>query len=196
MPPHTRTDLDGVHRGDPVATERIWARIQEVVRRTVRARAGAQLLRLLSYEDLVQEALAAVEVSLEGFSSRGEGTLDTWVAVVTQHRIQELARFHWAAKRGEGRLENATGSRLEAARGPRQATRLTPSRELIHREEICRLQEALALLSERERLAVEWLLRDRRPAAELAARLGVSERSVQRYARVGALWLHARLSQE
>ncbi|MFQ5748106.1 MAG: RNA polymerase sigma factor, partial [Planctomycetota bacterium] len=65
-------------------------------------------------------------------------------------------------------------------KNPRQSTRLTPSRHLIREEDLCRVREGLALLPEQERKVLRWREVDRLTVAEVARRLGLSERTVYR----------------
>jgi len=191
--PSTRDLLARCLGGDPAAVQETWDRLLRTVRGTIRARAGPALVQENGFEDLVQEVLAAIHRALPRFHYQGKGSLEAWVRMISENKIRSLARRREAAIRGPGTRREASPSQLEAGEKPRQSTRLTPSRLLIHEEDLCRVREGLALLPEKERKVLRWREVDRLTVAEVARRLGLSERTVYRLHSRAAASLRSRL---
>lgn len=181
MPPRTRDLLDAAAQGgDSQRQGELWTRVREVVANTIRAKAGGALLARYTLEDLVEEALVEVVRCFPGFEYRGPRTFDAWCCTVTETTLLGLARRDGAQKRGPGRLAPASPEQIEQGKGPRQASQTTPSGEASKAETFRRLRDGMALLSNEEQEVVKLIVMERRSPAEVAERLGLSERTVFR----------------
>lgn len=187
MPPETSEQLDAaLTGGQEELVERLWTRVQATVARTVREKAGRSLLAGREADDLAQECLAAVVRDLRQFRYLGSGSLEAWVRKVTENALRMLGRSDVAQKRGRALVAAAAPEQIEAAKGPRQKSQSTPSGESAKRELLRRLQQATALLSPLEAKMVQEVDVVGRPIREVAAELGVAERTLFR-ARARAL---------
>jgi RNA polymerase sigma-70 factor (ECF subfamily) len=131
--------------------------------------------------DLVQETLLNAHKNLGQFQGRSEGELVKWLDKILENVAKDMIRRERAGKRDPGlerSIEDAvadSGARVRAyltAQGP------SPSQQAELREQLARLAAALDRLPEDQYDVV--VLRDllEAPLAEIAGRLGRTERSV------------------
>lgn len=119
----------------------------------VRARAGAGLRARDATLDLVQSACYEVLKDLGGRETLDEARFKHWLYTAAERKIVDRARFHARDKRDAGRevgLPERTSQELDCLRQGYSGV-FTPSQEAMAREELARLEAALARLSDEHR---------------------------------------------
>jgi RNA polymerase sigma-70 factor (ECF subfamily) len=140
-----------------------------------------RLERRFDDSDLVQEALLRAHQNLPHFRGTTEAELVKWLEQVLASAVADAVRREHAQKRDvalERHLEEAfheSSARLERYLGAEQPS---PSQQLVRREELLRLADALERLPEAERDVVIQRHLLGTPVAGIAASLGKSEKAV------------------
>lgn len=178
MFPDSRELLDRFRDGDDAAATALFDRYAQRLLALARSRLSRQLARRTDAEDVVQSAYRSFFVRARSgeFTAEREGDLWRLLATITLHKLWRQVKHHRTGKRSLDREQVASGSpaiALEqiADREPSVADVIVAADEL---------QWLLAQLEPVERQAVELRLQEL-PVAEIAARLGRSERSVGRW---------------
>ena len=119
-------------------------------------------------EDVTSEAML-VWVQHIGETSREAGQLAAWLRQVVHHKAVDYYRH---AERGRRAIDRVMCREQDASRenDPRRSLETT---------ELLELDEALARLSESQRLVLEWKYVDGLSVRQIAQRLGVSEKAVE-----------------
>ena len=141
----------------------------------------ARLQRRFDRSDVVQEALLRAHSNLDHFRGQSEAELVKWLHEILAGTLIDEVRKAYAQKRDLGlerSLQAAVGEssvRLEAYLADRNPT---PAAQAQRQELLVRIAEALEELPEDQRDVI--LLRDVQghPVAEIARRLGRTEKSV------------------
>jgi RNA polymerase sigma-70 factor (ECF subfamily) len=160
--------------GDRSALAALYDRHRERLLALVRARLGKGLRQRLDSDDIVQSALvdAVRDYSVEG---RAEDEFFPWMARVVERTIRDRAKFFARKKRGEGAAAEAGGV-LDERAGPAS----TPSEILAKREDVSRLEAAIARLNVRDRQLVRLAKVESRSTAEIADLLGKSTEATKK----------------
>jgi RNA polymerase sigma factor (TIGR02999 family) len=174
--PSVTTLLHRVSDGDGAALERLFDVLYDELHRL----AGAQMRR--EREDHTLQPTALVHeafIRLSGGAPRAEDRVHfaSIAARVMRQVVVDHARRHHAAKRGSGWFRTTLGSAGAAT------IDLDPV-------ELIALDEALAALNERQRQVVELRFFAGLEETEVAALLGVTERTVRRDWVKARAWLY------
>lgn len=162
-------------RGDARALAGLFERHLPGVLAFVRASAGAALLAREESLDLVQSACRELLRDAPSGGWRDEAGFRRWLYLAAERKILDRARYHGREKRGAGRV-GATLSEAELGALSRGWAELaTPSRVAIGREQVARLEAALARLSELDRRVILLARVAGLPHAMVAAELDTSE---------------------
>jgi RNA polymerase sigma-70 factor (ECF subfamily) len=135
----------------------------------------------LDPSDIVQETLLKAQEKLGQFRGQSEGELVAWLRQVLANNLAEAARHFSAGKRDIGREQSLqaaveeSSARLEKWLAAEQSA---PSEHVIRQEQLQRLADALARLSEDQRRAVELHHLKGLPVAEVAQQMGRSNSAV------------------
>ena len=152
-PPAGNADLPHlVHRsqdGDRAALEQLLVRYLPGVRAFVRLRMGAELRARESGSDIVQSVCADLLAS-PGFVFQDEERFRSWLFVAALNKIRNHGRWHGAQKRDAAREEALGSDDVRSC----YATVLSPSRELMGRERVAKLERAFDRLPEHYREVV------------------------------------------
>jgi RNA polymerase sigma-70 factor (ECF subfamily) len=168
--PDPRTLVDSASRGDAAAVEELLTRYLPGLDAFVRLRAGPLLRARESSSDLVQSVCREVLAHVDRFQYRSEGLFKQWLFTTAARKIADRCD-HVQAQRRDVRREvaldaaaasSAAGSFADACR-----SLVTPSRELIGREELVATERALLELDD-----------DHREVILLARVVGLSAREI------------------
>jgi RNA polymerase sigma-70 factor (ECF subfamily) len=131
------------------------------LRQDLRGKAGAS--------DLVQETMLCACRGFAAFRGRSQRELIVWLKRMLHARsIDQVRMFH------ESKRRNVQLEQRGAANDVLPATDPTPSQQVVRQESRQRVEEALALLSEGDRLVLRLRNRDRLSFARIGELLGVS----------------------
>jgi len=121
-------------------------------------------------DDILQNTLTGAVVGFARF--RGESSVATWLAQIASRQVQE----HWR-RVGRRRAEVAVGTSDEAAEdaGPEAATSARLDEQTDARRRLARLNEHLAAIAPKKRLAFVLHVIDGRPVAEVATVMEATE---------------------
>ncbi len=152
--------------GDPVALDELVARYLPRLHAHVRPHMDGPLRAHEASMDAVQSVCREVLGAREQFEYRGEGPLLGWLLTTALNKLRERARFHGRQKRDARREtpEDLVDPSVYAAL-------VTPSRDAIGREEVERLERALARLPDDHREVIVLARIVGLPHAEIAARM-------------------------
>jgi RNA polymerase sigma-70 factor (ECF subfamily) len=184
--------------GDAVALKLILADSHRHVCACIAPRIPAGLSRILDAEDIVQDAHVEVFLHINRFVPRGPGSFSRWVTAIALNRLRNRIKEQRAAKRGGRRragnavsksFEDSTIALLDMLAAPGK----TPSRCLARDEAVRTVQTALAGLPENYRQAVWFVHIEGRRAAEVATRMGRTERAIHGLCRRGLELLRERI---
>lgn len=169
-------------KGDRVALGRLLMLYDQRLRRRLDRRIPSDLRATIAAEDVLQETYTQAFRHIERFEPRGEQAFYSWLMAIADHKLADTAKALRAAKRPPpGRAERIPADRSASFLG---LVRLidkkgkTPSRIMARQEAVQAVQVALASLPEPCRRAVWMRHIEGRPAREIAAALGRSERAV------------------
>jgi len=162
-------------QGDDAARGELLTRHLPALRAFVRLQSDSSTRQRESASDLVQTVCREVLEGLDAFRWDSAAGFRSWLYTVAHNKVRTRMRF-WNAARRSPRAEHAGGDEL--------LLRVygaidTASQVAIHREEVTRLEEAFAELSEAHR---QIILQSRLMGLkhkEIAARMGRSEEAVR-----------------
>lgn len=131
--------------------------------------------------DLVQETLLHFQQKFEQFDGGTEEELLTWLRRILYFRALQVARKFGATQARDIRrelslaeLQHAQGTPLVADEG------LTPAAHVISKEDVTRVQNAIARLPEEARWAIQLRNMQRLSFAEIAQQLGCSTEAARK----------------
>ncbi|MBI4586689.1 MAG: sigma-70 family RNA polymerase sigma factor [Planctomycetes bacterium] len=153
--------------------DQLSARYREEALRFIRLKLGATLRRRLDSEDVLQEALleaSALFCEDPAIARMGELEFFSWLKRVIGYKVQNLARYFIGAKQRSVLREESLTSRSEHQ--SQAKTSKTPSALQVEEELAQQIQEAMDLLSPREREVVDLVHLKKMRVADAAARLG------------------------
>lgn len=168
--------------GDQTAIEPLLERHLPGLRVWVRAQSGSALNALESQSDLCQSVCREVLEKADRFKYEGEGAFRHWLYTTAARKIRNKQRYWLAQRRDAGRnkpLMQATPSGSDDSLIACYASICSPSEDAIVKEELGRIESALAELSEEHR---EVILQSRMLGlshAEIAERMGRTEGAVR-----------------
>lgn len=177
----SRVLLERAREGDRESLERLLASHYAGLRAFVRLRLNADLRQKESVSDVVQSACREVLGNLGTFEYRGPASFKAWLYTTAMHKVHEKFRF-WHAHKRSLALESplAAGKAAEAQElSACYASVLTPSRQLLAAEEVLRLEDAFARLSDDERELITLSRIARVPYVEIGLQLGCTPGAVR-----------------
>lgn len=151
-----RTLVDSASRGDSAAVEALLERYLPGLSAFVRLRAGPLLRARESSSDLVQSVCREVLEHVDRYRYRSEGLFKQWLFTTAARKIADRAD-HVQAQRRDVRREVALDDAAAATSSSQgwfaDACRslVTPSRQLIAREEVAATERALLSLPDDHR---------------------------------------------
>ncbi len=182
-PTSTQTLLQRVRGGDRESLNELYSRYQLQVRAVVRSRLGPELRRKLDSGDIAQDALLASLKSVQSFDQTSEGAFLNWLAKIVENRIRDHLDYFRAEKRdhrlerpieGQRSAESAAPHDLPEKSGPP-----TPSKIMVVREDLGRLEKAMNRLPEESRNVIVAVKIEGRTYDEIAKTLGKTPDAVR-----------------
>lgn len=184
--------LEAARAGDPTAWERLDRRYRNVLALVMRGSIALPERARFDTEDLLQSAFLSAYRELNTFEYRGKGSFLRWLTGVMHNRLKSRLRANRTQRRDVARDRPLPGEGGESL--PSEAP--TPATLVAQAERAARLLEALALLEDEERLAVQWVLIDEVPVPVVAERLGTSISTVRRRVDRGLKTMQRQLGDE
>jgi RNA polymerase sigma-70 factor (ECF subfamily) len=164
--------------GDAHAVDRLLERHLPGLRMFVRRNISAGLLARESSSDVVQSVCREVLQHVDDFEYQGEAAFRTWLYEAARRKLIDRLRYYNAEKRdaarevgpgaGEGSLSGEEALQLANSLA-------SPSREVVLREELQRLEGAFQKLSEDDRQVIRWIYLEGWSHAQVAERLACTE---------------------
>ena len=189
-----RQTVSAARSGDKGAVARLIAEHLAPLEAFVRVRAGAVVLERESVADLVQSVCREALADLSQIEYRGARSFRNWLFLLATRKILDRKKHHLRAAR-DIRRERASVDSGEAALLAAYATIASPSRVAAARDEIARIETALATLPEAQQDAVAYVKLLELPYAEVAARMAITESAVRNLVARGLSNLVDRLRQ-
>lgn len=162
-----------------------------------RAQLPAALRSQLGSSDIVQQTLLQAHRKRDQFHGRSEGEFRAWLRAILARLVVDAARRHGLKQPGRAQsLERAleeSSQRLEqwlASEGS------SPSENLMHRERLLKLAEALGRLPQDQRTALELRYLEGLPVSAVCQRMGRGTSSVANLLYRGLKGLRELLSEE
>lgn len=140
---------------------------------------GKQVRARESCADIVQSVCREALEDRDQFEYRGDAAFRRWLQRCALHKIYRKWEYHKAQKRDAGREVRDDGDRSEDALANLARTSRTPSRELMDRQAVERIHEAIEGLPEKYRLAITLHKLVGLSSKEIAEQTGQSEGAVR-----------------
>jgi RNA polymerase sigma-70 factor (ECF subfamily) len=169
--------------GETAALERLLVAHYDRLAAEVARKLPDEFRSVITAEDVLQETFAVAFREIHNFVPAGRTSFHPWLAAIAQHRLFDLVKGQRAAKRGGGRVAvqggvRATEGSLLGLLDMLNVDTLTPSRAVARQEAVQAVQVGLASLKEDYRQALWLRYIEGLPVADIAARLGRTERAV------------------
>lgn len=193
------SDADEIARavaGDRMALERLLLAQYPRLAAQVARRFPRVLKGVVGVEDVLQETFVEAFRKIGSFEARTVDAFYHWLATIAAHRLLDAAKRLRALKRGAGRKVSLTGADAENSSIVPLLEQLaahehTPSRSAVSHEMVNAVQVALAGLKARYRQALRLRYIEGVPLADVAARMGLTERAVDHLCERGRQQLRA-----
>lgn len=174
--------VDAAAAGDRGAVENLIEHYRDDLQAFVRVRAGRMVTVRESSEDIVQSVCREVIQHADRFQHPSERAFKRWLFTTALRKLQNRREYWMAEKRAVDRevdLGSTWGTRSDAAFLAACRSFSSPSGHAMLREELQRVEDALALLKEDERevIALAHVLGLSR--SEIAKEMGRSEGAVR-----------------
>lgn len=166
-------------QGDPVAVDALLAEHLPGLRAFIRLRMGKELRMRESCSDLAQSVCREVLEHIDRFRYPGESGFRQWLYVEAQRKISNRVQFHRAERRDVAREVRAPTQADDLRLGDLYRSTLTPSRKLLAKEQIERLEEAFDVLPDEYREVVVLSRVVGMSRAEVARHMNRTEDSVR-----------------
>jgi RNA polymerase sigma-70 factor (ECF subfamily) len=154
-----------------------------------RVQIGRRLQRKVDAADVIQETFLEAHRQFPQFRGSSEPELAAWLRAILAGKLALLIRQFVGTKGRDIRLEQELGADLDhssqAFAAGIAASGSTPSQQAVRREQAVLLSDALDALPDSYREVIILRHLESLPFAEVAARMGRSEDSVQK------LWVRA-----
>ncbi len=165
----TQLLVEAASGGDSGAQGRLLSRFEPLLRSCIESRLGRNRFRTEG-DDVLQEVRLAVLKGLPALQGRDRASLVAWLRCVAENRVKDwLRREHARGRRLPGvPMPPATNGHEPLDRNE------SPSREILHREELEMLIAAINRVPERYRKVLQIVFRETLELEELAAIFGRS----------------------
>ncbi len=183
--PHMRCStqklVEKVQRGDTRAFNDLIHRYEDQLLSFIFLRLGPRLRKKIEVEDIFQEAILRVFLSLKDLRWHNNKFFFNWMASIAEHVIKDQVRYHFQTLKRGGSVERETVRQEELPsdfpdfRDPDQAS---PSKALLRLERFQRLEESLRSLKEEYREIIILARIRGLPIHEIATRMNRSEDAV------------------
>jgi RNA polymerase sigma-70 factor (ECF subfamily) len=169
--------------GDAVAVQLLLVHHHAALVADIERRLPAHLARVLSAEDICQEAYVAAVRRLAQFQAAGEGSFFAWLRTIAEHKLMDAIRAAGAAKRGpRNRLIEPVGGEatsMVALLDLLAVDERTPSQSMARREVVQHVQSALERLETDHREVLRLRYVKGQSVGEVARQMGRSEGAVK-----------------
>jgi len=129
--------------------------------------------------DVLQSTLREIVARFPSFRFRTDVAFRSWILTIALHQIVSRTRSHSATRRDVGRAEDLASRLWDLPNRDEGSHAGTPSRHVVHAEELERLQRALDGLDDEDREIVCLRRIFDVPAAEIAEITGLAESTVR-----------------
>lgn len=170
--------LESASRGDDQAVDELLARYLPGLKAFIRLRSGPLIRARETADDLAQSVCREVLQNIERFQHGSEAGFKHWLYTTAMRRIQNKHDFWKAQKRDAARDVPIDARRSKSDPGAlldAYHTFSTPSRNLMAREELERIEESFDKLSDTDREIITLSRIVGLSHAEIAEKLGKSE---------------------
>ena len=172
------TKMEAAVRGDRAACDDLFTGNLPALIAFLRAKVGGELAARESVQDLAQSVCREVLRDIGQLEFRGEEQFRAYLFLQANRKVIDRYRYHKQEMRDAARAEALpTESREADVLGAYQG--LTPSRVAGAKEELSRVEQALALLPEEQRDAVLLSRVAGLGYQEIARQKGISESAVR-----------------
>ena len=171
--------IERARAGDATALDELLSRYLPGLRGFVRLHSGRLVRAREESSDLVQSVCLEVLRKVDRFQHGDEAGFRRWLYVTALRKIQNRHRFYVADKRDAAREVAVDADERDAQLLRGYASLATPSRELVAREEVHRIEAAFDRLSEEHREVILLARILGLPRAEIGERMGRSEGAVR-----------------
>ncbi|MEZ6038121.1 MAG: sigma-70 family RNA polymerase sigma factor [Planctomycetota bacterium] len=198
--PHEERDfaaeIAAARRGEAHALDSLFARNLTPLVAFIRARSGAALAARESAVDIAQSVFREVLLDAPNIELKGEPAFRNWLYMQATRKVLDRARFHSRERRAAGREvalpdDGPAADALLACYG----AIATPSVHAAAREELLRIENAVARLPDAQRDAVTMSRLMGLDYAQVAAQLQVTESAVRGLVARGLAALSSELDQ-
>lgn len=179
MQDDSRDLAEAAAAGDASAVEALLERHLPGLRAFVRLRAGPEIRAHESSSDIVQSTCREVLQNLERFRHPSESAFKQWLYTTALRKIMNRAEYWRAEKRNAARRESLPTEMDQARLLQTYSSFSSPSRALIVREEIERVERAFESLSDEQREIVTMAHVLGLSRGEIAIQLNKTEGSVR-----------------
>ena len=185
----TQALLDRARGGDDAALGRLLESYSNYLTLLARVQIGRRIQGKVDAGDVVQEVFLEAHRQIANFRGTSEGELVAWLRKILAGQLALTLRRYLGTKGRDVNLERELGAQLDqssqALDGGFVASTSTPSQHVSRREQAVLLADALGQLPPDYREVIVLRHLEALPFAEVAARMGRSEDSVQK------LWVRA-----
>ncbi|MEM9801792.1 MAG: sigma-70 family RNA polymerase sigma factor [Planctomycetota bacterium] len=163
--------------GDRDALETLLTRLLPDLRAFVRLRAGHMVRRHDQHSDIVQSVCREVLDRADQFQHPGEGAFRRWLFTTTLRKLSERREYHTAGQRDA--VNAALGSTDQSQLLEAYGRIATPSNQAAVREELERIEAAMAELDEQDRAIIVLARIAQVPRDEIARELDIGVGAVR-----------------
>ncbi len=176
--------IDAARGGDAPALGVLLGKFENYLHLLARMQVGRRLQGKIDPQDLVQDTCLEAHRHFPGFRGVSEGELAAWLRQILAARAANVVRHFVGTKGRDVRLERDLAAEIDQSSrcldGALVAATSSPSQQAVRREASVLLADALARLPEDYRETVILRQLEELSFAEVAARMGRSEDSVQK----------------
>ena len=149
------------------------------LRAYVRLRAGSLLRSRESLSDVVQSTLRELLDGATGLEFANEAQFRCWLYTAATHKIVSKNRYWSAAMRNPDREQALSAELWDLPERDSGSPSRSPTRFVVHGEDLERLRAAFADLDEQDRRILAMRKLFDVPASTIAAELGIAESTVR-----------------